>query len=145
MNRCGWLTTVGLILAAMGQAAEDPKTVESQLRAVVLSNFVASAREDVNAVRATLHPQSPVFKSSLHACQQVFDYYDLQYELLSFRYLLADGDYAVARGRQKTTKTEGEPFKDNLMDCLYVFKRDAGEWKLWQQTVLETQYLTAKN
>jgi hypothetical protein len=143
MNRIVGLA-IGLaaaFVARPGRAAEDAKVTEAALRAVVTSNFAASAAEDVNAVRATLHTQSPVFKSSLRACQQIFDYFDLKHELVSFRFLLADGEYAVARGEQKTTKLDGDDFKNNVMDCLFVFRQEAGNWRLWQQTVLETRYL----
>jgi hypothetical protein len=35
----------------------------------------------------------------------------------------------------------GPAFKNNIIDSIYVFRKEGGKWKLWQQVVLETNFI----
>ena len=69
-----------------------------------------------------------------------FETYDFAYKLLDFHLLSLDGEYAVGRGSQQIVKLRGPAFEDSTTDALYVFRQEAGAWKLWQQSPLETRY-----
>ena len=133
----GWICLVAL----EGQAEGKEKELEATLKQVVLTNFAASEKEDANAVMETLHADSPTIKSTSQVLEGLFSFYDLKYELLSFSFLVQDGDYAVARAKQKTTKIAGDEFKNNVLDSIYIFRQQDAAWKLWQQVVLETEFI----
>ena len=137
---CRWMMVPALaLLIPACTTLPEPGTDDAVLSDLVRANLAASQGEDVNAVRATLHPDSPVFGGSLRTCQQLFDYYDLTFKLLSFRVLTRDDGYIIARGSQETKKITGGDFHDNVSDCLYIFRKHKDQWRLWQQTVLEAE------
>ncbi len=105
------------------------------------ANFAATQKEDMEAVKQTIHTQSPVYIPSLKTTEQLFGYYDLKVELLYFRYTGSDGEYAIARAKQKTIKVKGPAFKNNIIDSIYIFRKETGKWKIWQQSVLETKFI----
>jgi hypothetical protein len=92
-------------------------------------------------VKRTIHSQSPAYIASAQTLKQLFGYYDLKHELLFFRYIGVDGEYAVARGEQKTEKLKGPAFRDNILDSIYIFRKEKGKWKLCQQAVLESRFI----
>ncbi len=137
------ITTLLIALLIIPSYAGDKGggVLEAKLREVIIENFAASQRKDMEGIKRTIHSQSPAYITSAQTLKQLFDYYDLKYELLSFRYIGADGEYAIARGEQKTIKLKGPAFKDNVLDSIYIFRKENGEWKLWQQAVLESRFI----
>jgi len=89
----------------------------------------------------TIHTQSPVYLATKQQTASVFANYDLRYELLSFKFIGIDGRYAVARIKQRTTKEAGPAFRDNEIDMIPVFRKENGQWKYWNQVILEINYL----
>jgi hypothetical protein len=137
------ITTLLVALPIIPSYAIDKgeQMLEAKLREVILENFAASQRKDIEAVKRTIHTQSPAYIASAQNLRQLFDYYDLKHELLSFHYIGLDGAYAIARGEQKTVKLKGPAFKDNVLDSIYIFREEKGQWKLWQQAVLESRFI----
>ncbi|MFO7870479.1 MAG: hypothetical protein R6V03_03490 [Kiritimatiellia bacterium] len=132
--------TCGLILAGAAHGAEQKSGgLEAELREVVLRNLEATENEDLEKLKGTIHTASPARLTSVQATKRMLAYFDFDYELLYFSYVGSDGKYALARGRQKTVKTAGPAFQDNVLDSIYVFRREEGEWKLWMQSVLERE------
>ena len=119
--------------------AEKPADLAATLETVLKQNFAASEQKDVKGVMATLHTNSPVAAVTAEALTSLFETFELKYELLSFRLVGRDGEYAVARAEQKTTKVKGPDFKDNVIDSLYIFRTQDGKWRLWYQVLLETR------
>ena len=71
----------------------------------------------------------------------LFDNYDLKYEILSFTYIGRDNQYAVARVKQSTQKLSGPAFRHNILDMVQVFRQEKGQWKFWNQVILEVTYI----
>lgn len=124
-----------------GSAEKRESQLEQKLKTVLLNNFTATEKGSVDGVAETLHTRSPARDASLDVLRQFLETYKLRAELLEFRFVGIDGDYAIARGKQRITKIEGPAFSDSVTDSLYVFRAEAGVWKLWQQCALETQLL----
>lgn len=120
---------------------KEEKILEAKLQKVIHDNFAAAQRKDMEGIKRTIHSQSPAYIASDQNLKQLFDYYDLKYEFLSFRYIGKDEEYAIARGEQKTVKLKGPAFKDNMLDSIYIFRKENGKWKLWQQAVLESRFI----
>ena len=129
-----------LLALSAGPLWAAEKEVEAELKAVVVANMEAAEKKDLEGIKATVHTQSPAYLGTVDAMRKLFEHYDLRYELVSLRYVGSDGDYAFAHGSQKTKKVQGPAFKDNTVDSVYVFRKEEGKWKLWQQAVLEVKY-----
>lgn len=107
-----------------------------EIELVVRDNLRAMATEDVEAVLATVHPESLTYAQTEQVLQTMFERYDLEYTLIAYRYISEDGGYAMARVVQRTQKIEGPEFRDNDIDLIQIFKKDGTEWKLWSQAIL---------
>jgi hypothetical protein len=134
------VVTTSLLASALAQATPQEDTATA-LRNVVLKNEQAAQAEDAKALMATIDPQSPAYATTQQENSFVFATYDLKYELLSFRYLGDDGEFAAARVKQKTTRTAGAAFRNNELDLLVIFRQENGQWKIWSQMVLNTKFL----
>ncbi len=132
------LSGVGALSA---QNSARDQNLDSALRKVINENFDAYEKEDLDRVLATVHTKSFGYQSTKQATIEIFSAYDLHYELLESRLLSLDGEYAVVRARQKTTKRNGPEFRDNILDTVMVFKQEDGRWKFWTQAILDVQFL----
>lgn len=134
------LLAAGLITA--GTSKDAPKEdVAAIAKALVVRNLEALNKEDVDGSMATIHRESPIYASTRQAMAGAAARYDLRYELLSFGYIGADEEYAVARVSQKTSKLQGPGFRDNVIDMMHVFRKHKGAWKFWQSALLGVTYL----
>ncbi|MBU1086680.1 MAG: hypothetical protein KKD05_04090 [Candidatus Omnitrophica bacterium] len=128
------------IVFAQDGSDQEFKT-RAELQRVLLENFDAYEKEEIARVLPTVHSLSPTYGSIKDTANKIFPVYDLKYELMNFRYLLTDGDYAIARVLQKTSKVTGPAFRNNLIDLIVVFKQEKNQWKLWSQIILEIEFL----
>jgi hypothetical protein len=115
--------------------------ISAELKSVLLKNFEGYQKEDIGEILTTVHTLSPGYAATKSVADQIFPVYDLKYELSSFRYLMIDGGYALARVSQITSKIKGPAFHNNQIDLIIVFKQEDGKWKLWSQVILGIEYL----
>ena len=125
-----------LVSSAFGQ--ED---IGKAIHRTILKNVKAGQAEDLPAMMKTIHSQSPVYQSTKEKTPAIFKAYKLDYQLLAYKYIGRDGEYAFARTRHRTRKISGPALRDNEMDSIQIFRKEKGEWKLWNQAILEIQYL----
>ncbi len=125
----------------MAENAAAEKDIEKELNAVITANFKAYEIENIEKVMETVHSESPGFEATKEFSSQIFPVYDIKYELLSFKFIAFEGEYALGRVKQKTSKVSGPEFKDNIIDAIVIFKQEAGRWKLWSQATLELEYI----
>lgn len=147
MRARGWfavLAAVAVLFACSVQAGTKDKSVEDELRSVILSNIKECQAGNLDASMDSIHSKSPVYASTKRMLNKLASMYELKYELVDFRYIGKDGEYTLARGTQKTLKVSGPDFRDNRIDSIYIFRKENGQWKLWQQAVLEVTYLDGK-
>jgi hypothetical protein len=120
------LAAVVFFAAVQACAADD---LTPALRGVLDANFAAVANGDIDAMSKTLHSQSPVYAKTRNAMK---DWpFKLKTEVLYFKVIGEDGDFAFARVRTKTTKVSGPEFQDNVTDALHAFKKEGPDWKIW--------------
>ncbi|MBI4844860.1 MAG: hypothetical protein HY810_00010 [Candidatus Omnitrophica bacterium] len=122
----------------MGDNFEEMNTT---LKNVALENFKAYENEDISKIMETVHTQSPGYLATKQLSNEIFPEYDLKYEMLNFKYLIIDGEYALARATQKTSKISGPAFRNNILDVIFVFRQESGKWKFWSQVILGIQYI----
>jgi hypothetical protein len=129
-------------LAQEKTAAKSTSGVEAQLRDVMMENIKSTQAEDADATMKTIHSKSPVYQASKKQVSQLFGkHMGLKYELISLKHIATDGDYAIARVRQRTTQTPPKNIKNNEMDMLVAFRQEGDTWKFWNQAILQFKYL----
>ncbi len=114
--------------------------VKTEVYNVIQNNIKYMQQENVELTMSTLHTQSPVYEATKMTSIQIFEVYDLKYELSQYNFITQDGEYAYARVVQRTTKMSGPEFGNNVIDLLHVLKKEAGKWKIWTSAPLEIQF-----
>jgi hypothetical protein len=128
--------------AIQGDKSVENQNVESQLKETMLENMKSTEAEDLTRTMKTVHSKSPLHQSSRIVLSQLFGkHMNLKYELLSFKYLTTDGDYAIARVLQRTTQSPHANFQNSEVDMIVAFRKEASAWKFWNQAVLEFKHI----
>jgi hypothetical protein len=124
------------------KAVESARDIEAELKDAMTENIKSTEAEDINATMKTIHSKSPLYQASRKQVSQMFGkHLGIKYELISFKYLATDGDYAIARVLQRTTQSPPVNIKNNESDMIIAFRKEGGAWKFWNQTLLEFKYL----
>ncbi|EAW30192.1 hypothetical protein GP2143_01575 [marine gamma proteobacterium HTCC2143] len=113
----------------------------SDIEKAILDNLEHTQNEDSAAVMGDMHSQSPAYLPTQQMLQQLFPAYDLKYELISYKFVGEDDEYAYAKVKQRTKKISGPAFQNNEIEVLMVFKQENGIWKLWTQANLLISYI----
>ena len=100
-----------------------------------------SEKENIEEYMKTVHSQSAIYSATKQTLQQLFPSYDLKYELLNYTFIAVEGDYVLARVKQRTRKVSGPAFRNNIIDMIQIFKMENGIWKYWQQAILDIIYI----
>ena len=134
------LAVTGLLYS---QAVRADEVVSVQtVEAVVMANIRALEAEDMEAMMATIHTQSPNYQATQQQVAPLLAQYDIECEIHDLELLGVTEGYALVKLRQVTRKTGGEaPFQDNELLVLHTMKQEAGQWKFWSQTILEMEFL----
>jgi len=124
------------------EATGSTNDIEAQLKHAMLENIKGTEAEDVEATMKTIHSKSPLYQASRRQLSQIFGkHLGLKYELISFKYLATDGEYAIARAVQRTTQHPPAKVKNHESDMIIAFRKEGGTWKFWNQVFLEFKYL----
>jgi hypothetical protein len=144
MSTRGSSLSLAILVAALvagptaAHAADD--ALAAALRAVYEANLDAYERMDVDATLKTLHSRSPGYKATQEMLSDDVPDPKVDAELVDFRYIGHDDEFAVARVKTKTAAVAGEKgFVDNTVDAIVLFHQEDGAWKLWDQQVLAIQ------
>ena len=134
---------VGIIICSIDavQAQNMKSDLSETLRGVVTANFQAYEKEDIDKVMKTVHSASPGFQATKEFSSKIFPAFEIKYEMMSFKFIATEGDYALGRVKQKTSKVSGPEFSDNIIDAIVIFKQENGVWKLWSQATLTVEYI----
>jgi hypothetical protein len=126
---------VGL-LGMVGTAAAANDELATTLRGLVQENLRAYDAEDPDGVLRTMHSRSPEYARTKAALPGQFAGEDLAVELVDFRYMGHDDEFAVARVKTKLTAPPGSGFDDDVVDSIVLFHQEGGLWKLWSDDVI---------
>ena len=137
MKRIGCVAAI-LLFSAVGQAlaANGGDGLAGLLRQVVEDNLAAYNREDVPAALNSIHTKSPEYSPTEAALQGQFEALDARADLVDFRYIGHDDEFAVARVKIRTVERSDESFSANVLDTITVFHQEDGVWKFWSDHVL---------
>jgi hypothetical protein len=125
-----------LSLFAAAASAGEGNGLAAALRGVVENNLAAFNREDVTATLQTIDTKSPEYTSMQQALPDEFAALDARTELVEFRYIGHDDEFAVARVKYKTVDPSDKNFTANILDTITLFHQEDGTWKYWGNYVL---------
>jgi len=129
------------IFANLSLAVGEGEPASEIIKDVVSKNLQSAKEEDIEMMLTTIHTQSPGYLMTKQQMEVAFENYDLDYKLTYFKYIGQDSEYAIARTRQTTKKIAGGYFQNNEVDMIQVFKQEDGEWKFWNQVILDVKYI----
>lgn len=145
MTARGWSLLVAILAAvsiAATTAQADDAALADALRAVVEANHAAYDSKNVDAMLKTIDSDSPAYDVSRAALEDQAPELAIQSKLVEFHYIGHDDEFAVARGKTRTTtvaKPDVDGFADNLVDAILLFHFEDGVWKLWTEQVLAVE------
>lgn len=112
-----------------------------QLRAMLVAQTDAKQKEDLAGTIENVDRRLAVKYATQF--QQVFRTFKLEYSIDDFKLLYHDDEVAVTRVKQTVKKIEGPDFKDNQRDALQIFRKRDGQWKIFEQVILDRTFLEA--
>ena len=143
MKHFSWIISLLLVAAFAGlnsaSAAED--SLASALRAVMEKQTAAYDSEDSQEAMSYIHTKSPEYGSMEKALPGQFEAMDLRAEVVDFRYIGHDDEFAVARVKVRTAGEAGSGFANNIVDSIVVFHQEDGVWKFWSDEVLGVELI----
>jgi hypothetical protein len=130
------IVPLAALLGIAGAAGAADDKLATTLQGVVQENLRAYDAEDADGVLRTMHSRSPEYGRTKAALPDQFAAEDLTVQLVDFRYMGHDDEFAVARVKTKLTAPPGSDFDDNVVDSIMLFHREGGLWKLWSDDVI---------
>ena len=126
--------------AAPGKGPGEAELAK-QLRAMLVAQAGAKQKEDLPGTIENLDPRLTVKYTTQF--RQVFRTFDIEYSIDEFKLLYHDDEVALTRLKQTMKKVAGPEFKDNQRDALQIFRKRDGQWKIFEQVILERTFLDA--
>lgn len=136
MIRCAVaLMLLALLGGGVATAADKDEALAASLRKVIEENYSASNRKDAEGTMRSIDSKSPDYASTKEQLPSQFAL-GVASQLVYFRYIGHDDEFAVARVKLKSTGTSGTDFVNNIVDTMTIFHQEGGAWKIWDQVIL---------
>lgn len=128
---------------ATGLLGADDAKDQSRKSAESLAKAQAAAieAEDMNAYAKTFHSESFALAPSRNMTELLMKSYDMTVRVTKLSLVGQDETFLYARVAVETRKTAGPAFRDNLVESIWVFKKENNDWKFWSSGVLLVTYL----
>jgi hypothetical protein len=72
---------------------------------------------------------------------EVFFKYDIRYELIETEVLSKEDDEVKVRFIQITTKRDGDNVRKNQVNGIYILRKSAGFWKIYETDVTDSKFI----
>lgn len=126
------------------QLSAATRPSDSEIRALVDANMRATQAGDLDAILATIHPDSLSY-SQISGLLEQMKAYNLTYRASKAEFVCMTGEYALIRVVQQTRRVSGRDFLDNELDGIWALKLDGSKWKYWSQMALTFKPLAPAN
>lgn len=111
------------------------------INAMLTYHIQMSNDEDIPGYMSTIHRDSPLYSQTSSSLATIFSTYDLRYQFDNIRIEGVSGADATVRLDLTTTKISGPDFRDNRIDITFYLKKDGGQWKIYNQSINDVEYL----
>jgi hypothetical protein len=133
------------LLACSSSSESAPEITDADREAVVNVvqwNLYYLEVEDINGAMNTIHEDAPGRMETQNTTLEMFNRFDLGYELLENELVSIDSDTAKVRVKQLTWKKAGdEPFRTNRITAVHTLKKSAdGNWRIYSSSVDDVEY-----
>ncbi len=116
-------------------------TIEADVKTIMDANLKSLQDENMEAMMATIHPESSSKLQMKKIMTRIFKNYDLKYEILSYKFITYDGELAYVRVNQRTSKISGSTFRNNEVELVNILKQDNGSWKILTSAQLNLKFI----
>lgn len=112
---------------------------------VIEDNVQALNNRDVDAVMATVHPESPTFAVTRDLVNQMLSSLELKFSVSDLMLVTSTPEEAQVTFVQKTEKVGGTgQFQDNIVRGIHTLRLDHGKWKIYRTLQTKATALNAK-
>lgn len=136
-NLIFFLSLLILIVTFISCSENKYETPES----VIYANVKYMAEENFSATMETIHPESPEYSNTERLVQEIFDRFDLSYNIEQLEVLESNNDKARVKFIQLTTKVAGAEFANNRMTGVHTIIKDGDSWKIYSTQSENIEYL----
>ena len=123
--------------------SEPDSNIESEIIKVLEGNILALENENMDEYMSKVytHAEQTTFAEIKKMLSDLFENFDLAYELRDFEFLSISEQEVKVRVTQITTLVEGENFRDNESIFIHTLKPQKEEWKFFDSEVESIKYL----
>jgi hypothetical protein len=119
----------------------DDEELTKSLHGAMKGALDAYDREDLDGTMRYVHTKSPEYDKTKVKMEEQFAAGDVTIQLVEFRYIGHDDEFAVARVHIKTIARNDPTFTDNMIDTITLFKMENGQWKWWSDHIIGVHIL----
>jgi hypothetical protein len=123
-----------VLFYSCGGDEEDPT-------GVIKDNIKFSNQKDLDAYMSTIHEENPRYDQIKELMGEVFFKYDIRYELIETEVLSKEDDEVKVRFIQITTKRDGDNVRKNQVNGIYILRKSAGFWKIYETDVTDSKFI----
>lgn len=135
---------IGLLPATVVKADQIGDDRRELMCGAVEENLRATEKRDLTAIRSTIHPESASY-TEIEKTAAAMARYDLKFELEECSPIAETEGYLLVRVVQVTRLAEPGPmFADNRITSIWALLEDDGQWKFWEQMILELEFLDGR-
>ncbi|MEK5146097.1 DUF2628 domain-containing protein [Psychrobacillus sp. FSL K6-4615] len=118
--------------------------IESEIIKVLEDNIQALENENMDEYMSKVytHAEQTTFAEIKKMLSDLFENFDLAYELRDFEFLSISEQEVKVRVTQTTTLVKGENFRDNESIFIHTLKPQKEEWKFYDSKVESIKYFT---
>jgi len=132
-----WLAAI--TLGACGRIDDSDKKAAVDC---VKANLAAMEKGDINAVLATIHPESPAYLQTPEQVREIVATYKLKFSLEEVEVERVTDQGIHVRFVQVTKRISGPAgFPDNRVEGMHLVRRDGNQWKIWFTQVRQARTL----
>lgn len=123
--------------------SEPDSNIESEIIKVLEGNILALENENMDEYMSKVytHAEQTTFAEIKKMLNDIFENFDLAYELRDFEFLSISEQEVKVRVTQITTLVVGENFRDNESIFIHTLKLQKEEWKFFDSEVESIKYL----
>jgi hypothetical protein len=108
---------------------------------VIKDNLKFANQKDLDSYMSTIHEESPRFEQTRSLMGEVFFKYDIRYELIETEIISDEDDEVKVRFIQITTKRDGDSVRKNQVNGVYILRKSAGFWKIYETDVTDSKFI----
>lgn len=126
---------LSLFICGCGGGDEEDPT------GVIKDNLKFANQKDLDSYMSTIHEENPRFEQTRELMGEVFFKYDIRYELIETEIISDKDDEIKVRFIQITTKRDGDNVRKNQVNGVYILRKSAGFWKIYETDVTDSKFI----